>query len=135
MGEGVGRGRGGRGLDAGGEVDQGLHRLGGEVVGEVEEGVLGGGADVGEPVGRDAAEEERRLGGAGEERRAGRGDGDGDDDLLDALADLDELGGAGGGVDLEAAALGPGVGGVVVADPGEEGVGAALVQDDAAGRG
>lgn len=99
------------------------------MVGEVEEGVLGSGADVRQPVGRDAAEKESRLEGAGEQRRFGGGDGDRDDDLLDALADLDELGGAGRGVDFEAAALGPGVGGVVVADPGKEGVGASLVED------
>ena len=114
---------------------QRLQRLGGEVGGEVEERVLGGGADVGEPVGRDAAEEQRRLRGAGEEGRPRGGcrrrSWDRDGDFLNAFADFDELGGAGRRVGLEAAALGPGVGGVVVADPGEEGVGPAFVQDDA----
>ena len=128
-----GAARRGGGLDAGGEVDQRLEGLGREVVGEVEQGVLGRrrGRRRASPGGRRRA---RRVGvrGAGEEAglRAAR-TGARDDDLLDPLADLDELGGAGRGVGLEAAALGPGVGGVVVADPGEQEVGAALVEDDA----
>ena len=71
------------------------------------------------------------LGGESEEGRIRCGDDDGHADFLDAFADFHELGGAGRGVDLEAAAFGPGIGGVVVADPGEEGVGAAAVQYDA----
>ena len=115
----------------GGEGEERLGGFGGEVVHEGEEAVLVGGADVRQPVGRDAAGEEggvvpgvEEAGGGG--RRRGRGT-----RFLDELADLDDLGGAGGRVGLDAAAGGPGVGVVVVADVGEEEVRAALVDDDA----
>jgi hypothetical protein len=52
-------------------------------------------------------------------------------DLLDAFARLDDLDRAGFGVRLDAAALGPGIGVVVMADIGDEGRVAALMQDQA----
>lgn len=131
VGERVGRqGRGG-GLDTGGEIDEGLERLGREVPGKVEQGVVGGGADVGDPVGGNAAEQERRLGRAGEESGLRGRDGHGNGNFLNSFADFHELGGTGRRMGLEPATLSPGVGGVVVANPGEEGVPCPFVQDDA----
>ena len=111
------------GKNADGEVEEGFGGLGGEVFGEVEEGVLVGGAGVGEPVGRNAAGEEDGVFVRVEEPlgvrrdRVGRWKGG---LILYPLADLDDLGGAGGRVSLDAAAFGPGIGIVVVADIREQ---------------
>jgi hypothetical protein len=85
----------------------------------------------------DAVGEERGVVEAGE-GALGRRDvvvdddaGDALEDLFGALVDDDDLGGTGGLVDVEAAAVGPGVGGVVVVGVAEDGGVAALVEDEA----
>jgi hypothetical protein len=109
------------------------------VAGEIEEAVLIGGAHGGEPIGGDA-DRQQRLMDQRLERAPGRGrlarrkheiEAALRRDLLHALARLDDLDRAGLGVRLDPAALGPGIGVVVMADIGDEGRVAALVQDQA----
>jgi hypothetical protein len=141
-GVGVGEGVAGAGGDLGrlavGDAQQVLLRFVGEGVADVvEELVEGGVADAAQPGAWDAVGEERGVVEVGE-GALGRRDvvvdddaGDAFDDFFGAFVDDDDLGGAGGLVDVEAAASGPGVGGVVVVDVAEDGGVAALVQDEA----
>jgi len=106
------------------------------VVEDSEQCVLGGGEDIVRPflgdavaqqrVARDTIKEEQRF------ARDGRGSVDviRNRDLAHRLADFDELSGAGGGVCLELAAFGPGVGLVVMVDVAEEERVVGLVNDE-----
>ena len=121
-----------RSLADGGGQD-GLLRLVGEVRGDVQDGLLRCLPHRVEPVLRHAPAQQDVIGLKGEERRPAHCllDVALGNDLLDGLSDLDDLGGAGPRVAVEAAALGPSVSVVVVADIGEEGVAGPLVEDDA----
>lgn len=111
------------------------------MVGEVEEGLLGGLADVGDPFGRDAIAEEFAFRKVLEEGGSLRGLGTfggglgfdvfGDEDFFDAFADFDDLGGTGGGVGFDFAAFGPLVGFVVVVDVAEEEAAFGAMDDEA----
>ena len=105
------------------------------MVGKREEAVLRGCLHVGDPVGRHAGAEQL-VGGQGGENRPRRWSrpgwrGCGGGEVVHALAQLDDLEGAGLGVGGDAAALGPGIGGVVVVDIGEQEAAFGLVDDDA----
>jgi hypothetical protein len=133
---------------SGDELQQRLSGLGGEVRGNVEEVVLGRRQDVIDPVrwhtdghelgGIECAEAEDAL-----HRRTQRQHVDAVAEvellldrprrrhLLDALAHLDDLDGTGLGMRLDAPALRPRIGIIVVADVGKEEALRRLVDDDA----
>ena len=139
MGKGIGAlgcGRSGRRGDAGRQVQQRLGGLLGQVVRQVEQRSVGGGAHVRQPFGRHTVAEQRGVGDTGEQWRARWGrllhlDIAGDDDLLDALTHLHQLGSAGRGMDLQLAPLGPFVGLVVMIDIAEQHAARRLVDDQA----
>jgi len=129
MREGIGLDWGGRRQcrsRAGGEIEQRLGRLLRQVGGEAEQGVLGGLAHVGQPFRRHAIAQQRFVGHVGEQwrlgcrsrrcdrgylrrRRRDRSWHCRNVNLLHTLAHLDELGGAGGGMALDLAPLGPSI--------------------------
>ena len=133
---GVGRGCGGQdGSAPGGELQQRLGGLGREVIGEVEQRVLGGRADVAQPFGRHAVAEQVVVLCAGEDgcsrRRTAGGRGSGGRrhvrldvprhrDLPHRLADLDELRRPRGRMPLQPPPLGPLIGGVVMVHVAEQ---------------
>ena len=130
------------------ELQQRLAGLGRQVGRDVQEAVLGGGENVVDPVGRHAdghelagierPEREHRLAPHRLQREQIHAvaeielqrDRPRRRHLLDALAHLDDLDGAGLGMRLDAAALGPLVGVVVVADVGQQEALRRLVDDD-----
>ncbi len=128
MGEGVGpagTGVGGSEPLPDGELEQRLLRLLGQVLDDVEDRVLVGAADVLDPVLRHAERHQLQLAQVVEQLRLRRGRSrgarrGGGGDLLDALADLDDLHGARRRVALDAPPLGPAIGLVVVVDVGEQ---------------
>jgi hypothetical protein len=135
--EGVGGGRVGRGARgqghglAGGEVHEALGGFLGQLLDHVHKGALPNGGEGVDPLGGHPQAEQVTLLKASEERRLGLAD-DLSHDLFDAFAHFDELGGAGARVHVEAAALCPLVGVVVVGGEAEhEAARAVTVHDDA----
>ena len=139
---GLRRNRGGlrhAGLAAGRQFQQRLGRLRRQVVGQDQQRVLGRLLDVAEPLRRHAVAEQFVVGLVGEQRRFLRGRRrrqgqfrlhiDRDDDLLDGLADFDQLRGARFGMRLQLAAFRPVIGLVVVIDVAEQKAGGRLVND------
>jgi hypothetical protein len=126
------RGRGGDDV-AVGEVEEAIGDVRGEVLGEGEE-LVGVGdllAEGGEPGGGDAERDEVVVVVGGEERRGG---GLRDDQALDlayGLDGLDDLEDAGDRVAADVAALGPAIGGIVMASV-EDGDGVAVAVEDRA---
>ena len=107
------------------ETQQSLGRLAGKVVRKVKDAVLGGRPHVVEPFNGNAVFKKALGRDLGEEHRLGRSRPlllhvDGDDDLLDGLADLHQLGSAGLRMRLQPAPLGPLIGPVVVIDVAEQ---------------
>lgn len=135
MGEGVGgrRSRGCRQNAGGGVFEQGLRRLGRQMGGQREEIVLGGSAGVGQPVGGDADREQRFVAQGGKQHWRGlilvlsRPW----DDFLDTLAHLDDLDRAGARMRFDPASFRPGIGGVVMADIGDQQAFTGPVEDQA----
>ena len=100
-----------------GVLQQCLGRFAGQVGGQVEEPGLGRRAHLREPVGRRPDRQHGRIVKCGEgesfaipDRGDGRSARDRGSGLLDPLAQFDDLDGAGRGMRLDAAPLGPGIG-------------------------
>lgn len=133
-------GSGGLGLPPVASFHQRVHRFGREVRDQVEQAVFVGGLHRLNPVGRDAVGEqlfdgEAREGlawcrGHGRRVRLRRARGRGRR-VLGPFHHFHQLGSASAGVGFDAAALGPGIGVVVVADIAEQQAGLGAMQDDA----
>jgi len=111
----------GLGLAAGGELEKGFRGLGWKMVRQSEEAVLGRGADIGKPFSGNTPGKQVGVAAPLKQRRQAsflfyilR-----NDDLLDSLANLDDLSGTGLRMDFEFASFSPGVGLVVVIDVAE----------------
>lgn len=107
------------------ETQQGLGRLAGKVVRKVKDAVFGGRPHVVEPFNGNAVFKKALGRDLGEERRLGQSRPlllhvDGDDHLLDGLANLHQLRSAGLRMRLQPAPLGPLIGLVVVIDVAEQ---------------
>ena len=118
-----------------GIVQQRLPRLGGQMVGQRQERILGRGLHIGDPVlgnanrqqvlGRQRLKQQPRAQRRWLSRHRRR------DQFLDPLPDLDDLDGAGARMRLDAAPLRPEIGVVMVADIGQQEACLGLVNDDA----
>ncbi len=101
-----------------------------QVIGYVEQRVLGGVAHRRQPFDRNSVGQQRLVGYAAEQGRVGRvWSGRRDCDLLDPLAYLDELRRAGHGMALDLAPLGPTIGGIVMPDITKQHARRGLVHD------
>ena len=116
-----------------GKLQQRLRGLVWQMVGKIEDAVVVGAADVGQPLGRDTVVQQFFIGNVGKGERSGLLylHVDRDLDLLDRLAHFDQLGRAGPGVGLQPPLLRPAVGGVVVIDVAEQEAVLGAVDDDA----
>jgi hypothetical protein len=114
-----------RGRGAGGEIEDRLGGLTGQVGGDHQQQSVVGGAHVGDPLGGHAVAEQLGFRELGEGPLRGRGcrcfgGGDwGELDLANRFPDHDELGGAGDGMGFELAPRGPVVGAIVMVDIAE----------------
>ena len=120
-----------------GELPERFGSLGRKVVRKLQQCVLlHDGTDIREPLVRHAVAKQLAAEEVGEERKS-RGSRPflvhvaRDDDLLDELPHFDELGRAGPRVDIQAAALSPCVGRIVMPDVTEQEAGVCLVDDQA----
>ena len=126
-------------LATGRQFQQRLRRLGGQMVGQGQQRVLGRLPDIGEPLGGHAVAEQFVIGRLGENAASSRRPAsaprqfrlhiDRDDDLLHRLADLDQLRGARLRMRLQLAPFRPVVGLVVVIDVAEQEARLAPVND------
>ena len=120
---------------AGGQLQQRLCGFTRQVAEEVEDGVLIGGMDIGQPLHGHPVAQQLVVRQASERLRLGRRllrlwHVDGNGDLLDGLPHLDQLRSAGSRVGLQLPALGPPVGIVVVVNVAEHEAVLRLVNDD-----
>jgi hypothetical protein len=109
------------GVPTGGQLQKGLRRLSGQMVHQRQEGVFVGLPHVVQPLRRYAVSEERLGGDVGKQRHCGSGrifglPVCGNDDFLDPLPNLHQLGGPGLRMGFQFPPFGPVVGVVVMAD-------------------